>query len=130
MNRRATRIEDEVVVVETGDGWLRVGTVGDVVALAGGETYELQYDDADLYDWLDTDEAGVLRFDVLETVASLTHPPEFVETVGDTPLDETNADGYPKRTAVFMDVLTTAWDGKGAVEDEGRGQGVSRADRG
>jgi|GEM_PF-1093122 hypothetical protein len=121
MDRRATRIEDDVVELETESGWLYVGTTDDVVALAGGPTYELQYDEPDRYSWLDTDDDGVLRFDVLETVESMTHPPEFVETVADVPLDEPDAEEYPKRTAVFMDVLTEAWGRKGGVGNDGNG---------
>lgn len=123
MDRRETRIEDGVIALETDDGWLRVGTAQDVIALAGGRTYELDYDDADLYDWLDTDEDGTLRFDVIETIESMTHPPEFVETIADAPLDEADHAEYPERTVVFVDILTEIWDRKGNVEDVTRTDG-------
>ena len=116
MDRRETRIEDGVVALEGAEGWLRVGTTADVIALAGGRTYEIDYENADLYDWLDTDD-GTLRFDVLETIESMTHPPAFVETIADAPLDETGPEEHPERTVVFVDILTEIWDEKGDVED-------------
>ena len=124
MDRRETRIEDGVIALETNDGWLRIGTTEDVIALAGGRTYEIGYDDADLYDWLDTDDDGILRFDVVETIASMTHPPEFVESIGDAPLDKTDHAEYPERTVVFVDVLTEIWEQKGNVEDVTRTDGT------
>ena len=129
MRRYGTRIEDGRIYLEDDDGWFAVGTTEDVVALAG-ETYVVEYDRrAAAMDWLDTDDEGRMEFDVLETIESTTHPEEFVALVRDAPPGEKGDEGddgndedeegtsgngdVPARTELFVDLLTTIWDGKG-----------------
>lgn len=101
------------------DGWLEIGPLDAVVDAIGGETYELEYDERQrTVGWLDTDEDGVLSFDVRETLRSVDFDDEFVENVAGVPADETNADGESARAAVFADLVTTIWDSKGNLDAE------------
>lgn len=113
MKRYATRVEDGVVFVEADKGWLEVGTTADIVDLAGGHTYEIEYEEsvASAYDWLDTDEGGRLSFDVLEVVESMTYPESFVRELEGVPFDED--DTVPRRTEFFVTALTDIWENTG-----------------
>lgn len=112
MKRYDTRIEDGRISLETDDGWIDVGTTADVVDLVG-ETYTIEYDDrAATMAWLDTDDEGRMTFDVLDTIESTTHSEEFVRLLRDAPLDADEGE-VPARTELFVDLLTSIWDGKG-----------------
>jgi hypothetical protein len=117
MKRFESKIEDGTLYVEGTEGWIEVGTVEDVVELVGGETYALEYDDyGQAADWLDTDEEGVLTFDVVETVEGLSFQEDFVEQLAAVSLDAEDEDGYPMRTSFYADMMTTIWDSKGDLE--------------
>ncbi len=117
MERYETRIDDGILYVEgTDGGWLEIGTVSDIVELVGGETYELQYQDyGHTADWVDTDERGVLSFDVRETIADMDHREDFVQALEGAGMEENDA-GYPVRTALFADLMTRIWDSKGNID--------------
>lgn len=116
MRRHETRLADGTVEVEYDGGWLAIGDLDDIVAIVGGPTYTLEYDDEQAsVPWLSTDPDNTLTFDVEETVLSMTHRTEFVEEVADRPM---TGEPYPERTRYFADVLTEIWDSKGHLDDE------------
>lgn len=129
MKRYETAVRDGVLYLEAPDGadgdpaddpdgWLDIGPMDAVVDEVGGETYELQYDRRQRQvGWLDTDEDGRLSFDVRETIRDTTFDRDFVAALAGTPGDESNDEGVAKRVAVFADLVTTIWDGKGSIEE-------------
>ena len=126
MQRYETRVEDGTLYVEgTAADWLEVGSLDDIVALAGGETYTLEYDDyGRAADWVATDDEGVLTFDVRETIADMSYQEDFVQALEGASLEETDEEGYPRRTVLFADLMTRIWDSKGNVDlDLDQGQG-------
>lgn len=121
MKRYATKIENGTVYVETDDDWLTIGSTDALLDLVGGETYEIEYDPyvGKAFDWLDTDDEGLMTFDVLEVVESMSHRERFVQHLEDTPTDR--GDEYPQRMEFFAEMLTTIWDKKGVLDEGGEG---------
>lgn len=118
MRRYATDVRDEVLYVETDDGWLEVGPLDEICTLVGGETYTIEYDERQrTMDWLDTDAEGKLTFDVRETIQGMDYNEEFVAELAAVDGDATDADGHPLRASVFADLMTSIWDSKGSLEN-------------
>lgn len=117
MDRHDVKREDGRIWLED-DEWIEVGKVEDIVALAGGPTYTVEYDDAEATAaWLSLDDQQVLKFDVVETLVTMDFPAEFASTIAAVPIDE--GEKYPRRTEVFVDTMTSIWDAKGNPESEG-----------
>lgn len=116
MERYATRIEDGTVYVEEKEGWIEVGAIADIFDIVGGEEYAIEYDETEAayYDWLQTDDEGALSFDVRETIEDMTYPAEFVQELGEKPLDSHGE--YPERTTYFAELLVDIWDSKGNLD--------------
>ncbi|MFP8953511.1 hypothetical protein ACLI4Z_11125 [Natrialbaceae archaeon A-arb3/5] len=111
------RIEDGTLYLDDEGHRLEVGPVDDIVELVGGETYTLEYDDRQsAAAWLDTDDDNRITFDVRDVVGEMTHTSAFVTNLENCPVDETTTEGHPKRTALFVDLLTDIWDAKGNLE--------------
>ena len=121
MERHETTIEDETLYVEDGAGGrLEVGTLADVYELAGGETYDIEYDErhAAYFDWVDADDHGVMTIDVREALSEMTYPPAFVEKLTERSLDPVEGDTFPERTVYFVEVMTDVWSKKGNFDDD------------
>ncbi|EMA47408.1 hypothetical protein [Halococcus saccharolyticus] len=117
MKRYETDVRDDVLYVETDDGWLEIGSMADVRRLVGGATYSLEYDERQrAVGWLDTDPDGTLSFDVGETVAGMDFDREFVTALQTIDGDETDGEGIPRRAVVFADLMTSIWDAKGSLD--------------
>ena len=117
MERHETRISEGTLSIEAGGEWREVGEMDDIYELVGGETYTIEYDERQrTRSWLDTDEEGKLTFDVRETLAEMDYDDEFVATVMDASLDETDAAGYPHRTSLFAELMQHIWDSKGNLD--------------
>ncbi|MFP9190169.1 hypothetical protein [Natronosalvus vescus] len=113
MKRYETDLRDDVLFLETDEGWIEVGSMADICELVGGETYTLEYDEHQrTVSWLDTDEDGTLTFDVRETLAEMSYDREFVANIESIDADATDGE-YPLRASVFADLMTTIWDSKG-----------------
>jgi hypothetical protein len=114
MQRYETKIQDNVLYIESESGWLEIGSMDDVYTLIGGEMYAITYDERQqTVAWLDTDADGTLSFDVRETIAGMNYDREFVanlETIDSGAIDD---DGYPLRAAVFAELMMDIWDSKG-----------------
>lgn len=81
---------------------VEVGTVDDIVAAVGGETYAIEYDDDQrMQPWLDTED-GVLEIDVRDSVTTMTHESELVSDLLEHDM-ETGRYGLPTRTVEFAD---------------------------
>jgi len=79
-----------------------IGALDDIVAAVGGETYRIEYDDAQrMQPWLDTDD-GALEIDVRDAVTTMTHTEEFVADLAEYDM-ETDRYGLPTRTVEFAD---------------------------
>lgn len=114
MNRYETRITDGTFSIERQNGWLQIGEINTIIELTGGDTYTIEYDEqAQTVSWLDTAADGTITFDVQETLEGMSYDEEFVSNLADVDLDATDVDGYPLRTAVFVDMMTEIWDTKG-----------------
>ncbi|MCO8244803.1 MULTISPECIES: hypothetical protein [unclassified Haladaptatus] len=119
MKRYQTDVRNRTLHIETGDGWMEVGSMDDICELVGGEMYSIEYDERQrAADWSGADEDGTFTFDVPETLSELSYDKEFVANVSSVPLDETDDDGYPLRTSVFADMMMRIWDTKGNLEAE------------
>ncbi|WP_137287665.1 hypothetical protein [Halorussus salinisoli] len=117
MDRHDVKREDGHVWLKD-DEWIEVGKIEDIVALAGGPTYTVEYADAEATAaWLSLDDQQVLEFDVVETLVTMDFPTGFVSTIAAVPIDE--GEKYPRRTEVFVDTITSIWDAKGNPESEG-----------
>ena len=46
MERHDTKLEDETLFIEWDDEWVEIGSLEALLDLFGGETYEIEYDDA------------------------------------------------------------------------------------
>lgn len=83
-----------------GDDRIEVGTVDDIVAAIGGDTYTIEYDEKQrTQSWLDTDD-GTLEIDVRETVTTLYHTEEMVSELREYDMG-TDRYGLPTRTVEF-----------------------------
>lgn len=119
MERFHTRVDDGTLVLDTPDGWLTIGEMETIIDLVGGETYTIEYTDAEAsVPWLDVEDDGQLTVDVRETLSDYSFDREFVQHVSDTPIDEMNSDDFPKRTTLFVDLVTTIWESKGTMNAE------------
>jgi hypothetical protein len=117
VKRYATRIDDGTLHVESDDGWLEVGAMSDIYDLVGGQTYEIEYDDAQrLMAWVDAPD-GTMTIDVREVIADMDYTADFVDRLGEASLEERTDDDYPERTARFAERMTAIWDAKGALEE-------------
>lgn len=118
MTRSESRVEDGVLAVQDGDGWLEVGEMDALVTLVGGETYEIEYDreQASAATWLDADDDHVVSFDVRETLADMSYPATFVETLREED-GESSGESPSPRATYFADVMTDVWDSKGNLDD-------------
>ena len=115
--RYEPRIKDGTLYLDGEGRSLEVGSMDHVVELAGGETYTIEYTDRQsAAAWLETDDDNRITFDVREVVGELPHTPDLVTNLENAPLDETTDDGYPKRTALFVDLFTEILDSKGNLE--------------
>ena len=119
MRRHETRIEDGTLYVEDDGDWLEIGAMADITELTGGDQYAIEYDPetAGYFDWLDTDDDGVMTVDVRETLAGMTYPSTFVETLRERSLSPAADGEFPDRTTYFVDVMTDVWDSKGDLDD-------------
>lgn len=115
--RYEPRIEDGTLFLDGESDSLEVGPVESIVELAGGETYTIEYTDRQsAAAWLPTDSENTITFDVREIVGEMSHTQEFVTNLENCPLDETTGDGYPKRTTLFVDLITEIWEAKGTLD--------------
>lgn len=94
---------------------LEIGTVDDVVAAVGGETYTIEYDDKQrTQPWVQTD--GVLEIDIRETATTLPHTEETVGELVKFDM-ETGRYGLPTRTVEFADRLVEIFERQGNSRD-------------
>lgn len=107
MERFQTRIDDGIFSIESGNGWLEIGPVAEIIEELG-EIYILEYDDeASSVPWLDTDD-GIIEIDVREQLETLSFDQEFVSTI---------ADSEPRnRLAVFCQLIDHIWSTKGNID--------------
>jgi len=119
VTRYDVRIEDGIVHL-VGEERIPVGPVDHVEELAGGEVYEVEYDEevAETYAWTDTDDDHVLRFDVVETIESMDFPTDFAAQVAQIDHDA-DGEGISARTEFFVDMMTSIWDSKGNLDAGG-----------
>lgn len=118
--RHATKIEDETLYVENGDGdWLLIGTLGAIYDLAGGQQFDIQYDEyhAAYFDWVDADAEGVMTIDVRDALSDMTYPTTFVEKLEERG-GEADDSGHPERAVYFVDVMTDVWEQRGEFDDD------------
>ncbi|ELY92205.1 hypothetical protein [Natrialba taiwanensis] len=114
--RYEPRIEDETLYLDHDGDRLEVGPMEHIVDRIG-ETYTLEYtEEQSAAAWLQTDSDNTITFDVREVVGKMTHTQEFVANLENCPLDQTTPDGEPKRTALFVDLITEIWDSKGNLD--------------
>lgn len=114
--RYEPRIEDETLYLEREGHCLEVGRMKSIVELAGGETYTIECtDQQSAVAWVKTDSNNRISFDVREVVGEIPHTRDLVTNLENCPLDKTTADGYPKRTSLFVDLLTEIWNLKGNI---------------
>ncbi|WP_254280771.1 hypothetical protein [Haloarcula marina] len=117
MERHETRIDDDTLYIEVGNDDLEVGSLADICEIVGGETYTLEYDKkAQATSWIDTDDDGTITFNVRDTLAEMDYNDMIIEKIADQPIDATNPDGYPIRTAKFAELMKEIWDSKGAID--------------
>jgi hypothetical protein len=53
---------------------------------------------------------------VRETIGDMDYNDTIVEKIAGQPIDVTDEDDYPIRTARFAELMTEIWDSKGAVD--------------
>lgn len=110
------RIEDGTLVLAGEYERLEVGSMETILELIG-ETYTVEYGPRErAAAWVDADADGTITFDVREAVTDWAYTETFVANVRDCPLEVTDDRGYPLRTAVFAELVTTIWDEKGHLE--------------
>lgn len=113
MKRYEPECADGTLTLVADDDRVEVGSLDDVVAAVGGETYTIEYDESQRKTpWLDTDD-GVLEIDVRDAVTSLPHAPETVDAIRDVDMD-TDRYGLPTRTVEFADRFVDV------LEEQGR----------
>lgn len=117
MARYCSTIEDGSLFIKLPEGTLEVGEMDTIVDILGGETYTVEYTEKEAsLSWLDTEDARI-TFDVHDVLDDYSFGEEFVETLAGAPLSQTDSEGYPVRTSVFTDLVTSIWDSKGTVTD-------------
>jgi len=117
MERYETRIDGDTLFIEVGDRDLKIGSLTDICEIVGGEHYTIEYDEkAQATSWISTDDDGTITFDVRETIADMDYNDTIVEKIADQPIDATDEDGYPIRTARFAELMQEIWDSKGAID--------------
>lgn len=109
-------IEDGTLFLEGEHERLEIGPMSAILELVGGETYTLEYEPRQsTVSWLSTDEDDTITFDVRDALIDWAYTEEFVANVRESPLERTDENGYPIRTAVFVDMVTAIWNSKGNV---------------
>lgn len=117
MERFETKVEEGTLYVEDSDGWLKIGRFEDIYDLIGGREYTLEYDQkAAQAAWLDTDEDNTITFDVRDHLEEMTYTRDFVENIANVEMEK-GEDGYPKRTVLFVDLMTEIWETKGNLTE-------------
>ena len=117
MERHETRIDGDPLFIEVGDRDLEIGSLTHICEIVGGERYTIEYDEkAQATSWLSTDDDGTITFDVRETIGDMDYNDTIVEKIAGQPIDVTDEDDYPIRTARFAELMTEIWDSKGAVD--------------
>ena len=105
-----------LVADEDSDRRVEVGTIDDVVAAVGGDTYSIEYDEKQqIQPWIDADD-GVLTIDVRETATTLNHTEELAAELSEYDMD-TERYGLPTRTVKFADELVEILEQQGRSED-------------
>lgn len=116
MERYDTRIEDDTLYLESGEGDLEIGPMA-VITERLGETYTIEYDEkAQAVGWLQTDEDGTITFDVRETIEAYHFDEKFARKIAGESIERTTPEGHPERTVAFADLVQEIWDSKGNVE--------------
>lgn len=103
-------------LVATGDGeTLPIGTMDDVVAGIGGETYTISYDETQqTQPWLETTD-GDLEIDVRDAVTTLRFGQEVFDALAGASMDESKY-GMPERSVKFADIVVDIWEEQGRNE--------------
>ncbi|AEH38368.1 hypothetical protein [Halopiger xanaduensis] len=115
--RYEAALENGTLYLEDDDARIEIGPMDAVVELIGGETYTLEYDDRQsAAAWLPTDDDNTITIDVRDSVLDWAYTEDFTTNVGNSPLEQTGDSGYPIRTEVFADMVTSIWDSKGHME--------------
>ncbi|UPM42706.1 hypothetical protein [Halocatena salina] len=100
MARYEPECVDDTLFLSADTERIEIGTIDDIVAAIGGETYTIEYDEKQRTQaWLNTDK-GVLEIDVRETVTTLPHTEETVSKLQQYDM-ETDRYGLPTRTVEF-----------------------------
>jgi hypothetical protein len=101
-----TVIREGEVYVESPEGLLRVGTVEDVVDLAGGPAWTIEYPESvrDRHPDLDTSDAGLV-VDVADVAASMTHTERFARALRALPAETTTEEAVSPRLGMFVGCL-------------------------
>jgi hypothetical protein len=112
MKRYEPECVDGRLFVVADEDRVEVGSIDDVVAAVGGETYTIEYDEKQRQQpWLDTDD-GELEIDVRDAVTSLPHTPELVDGIRDVDMN-TDRYGLPTRTVEFADRFVDVLEAQG-----------------
>ncbi|WP_440988349.1 hypothetical protein [Haloarchaeobius baliensis] len=102
MKRYEPDCVDGTLYVVADEDRVEIGSLDDVVAAVGSQTYVIEYDERQrTQPWLDADD-GELEIDVRDAVTSLPLTPELVAEVRDFDM-RTERYGLPTRTVEFAD---------------------------
>lgn len=113
MKRYEPKCRNGTLFLVAEDDEVEVGTVEDVVAAVGSETYAIEYDERQRKQpWLETDD-GVLKIDVREAVTTMTHAEALIAELRrfDT---ETEKYGLSERTVKFADLFVAILERQGS----------------
>ena len=106
MPRYETYVEDGTIYIQTGDGPLAVGPVGDAVEVVGGPAWTITYppEVTHRHPSLDTSDEG-LTVDVVDIIHAMTHSERFLETLAAQPAEPTDGEDISPRLGLFVGKL-------------------------
>lgn len=109
MKRYEPECENGTLFLVSGDDWVEVGDIDDVVDAMGGDTFSIEFDEKQrTQPWLETDD-GKLVIDVRDTVTTLPFTPEQVAELREYDMG-TDRYGLPTRTYEYANILVDILD--------------------
>lgn len=116
MTRYEPNCIDGTLFLVAGDDQVEIGSVDDVVAAVGGDTYVLEYDRKQrTQPWLETED-GALEISVRKKVTTLPHTDEVVSELREYDMG-TERYGIPTRTVKFADRFVDTLEQQGREVD-------------
>ncbi|WP_254280622.1 hypothetical protein [Haloarcula marina] len=105
MDRYNPVVNDGMLLLETEDDSLKVGTIPNIIDSIGGPKYTITYEKRQqTVAWLDSDSDGKFTIDVVEAVTTMGHRSDAIDDLREYDMS-TEKFGIPERTVEFAELF-------------------------